>query len=377
MFPTLQCEISGLEPDQQYNLFVDIVLCDPNHWKFQGGKWIPFGLSANDPALTGGASRVYLHPDSPNTGAFWMKSEIVFNKLKLTNNKAGSQEHILLSSMHKYIPRLHIAPVDDHKNVKTYTFDETKFIAVTAYQNTDITQLKIDYNPFAKGFRDNMERTYENSFLIAASSVHQQLDPQMLMRQQQQFMNQQPTFSSPVTPPSSTSSSLSSSNCSGAARKATSDITPRHGVIYNNMATHQHTTSTPKVLSAKYPHDEPTTTHDSYNPTNTSPSLCNVGPARSTKRSYETMASCDQEQESICQASKQLCLNSLPQHGYTGYYQDSTTAYQQQQQYSYASYNYYQQNYPTPGFPAPSNGLVATVYPQTLPSYNSASLASF
>ena len=29
-----------------------------------------------------------------------------------------------------------------------------KFIAVTAYQNDKITQLKIDNNPFAKGFRD-------------------------------------------------------------------------------------------------------------------------------------------------------------------------------------------------------------------------------
>ena len=29
-----------------------------------------------------------------------------------------------------------------------------KFIAVTAYQNDKITQLKIDNNPFAKGYRD-------------------------------------------------------------------------------------------------------------------------------------------------------------------------------------------------------------------------------
>ena len=30
-----------------------------------------------------------------------------------------------------------------------------EFIAVTAYQNDRITRLKIDHNPFAKGFRDN------------------------------------------------------------------------------------------------------------------------------------------------------------------------------------------------------------------------------
>jgi T-box protein 2/T-box protein 3 len=31
---------------------------------------------------------------------------------------------------------------------------ECEFIAVTAYQNEKVTQLKIDHNPFAKGFRD-------------------------------------------------------------------------------------------------------------------------------------------------------------------------------------------------------------------------------
>lgn len=31
---------------------------------------------------------------------------------------------------------------------------ESEFIGVTAYQNEKITQLKIDHNPFAKGFRE-------------------------------------------------------------------------------------------------------------------------------------------------------------------------------------------------------------------------------
>jgi hypothetical protein len=62
--------------------------------------------------------------------------------------------------MHKYQPRLHIVKTDSIANLKhshfnTFTFEETKFIAVTAYQNEKITQLKIDNNPFAKGFRDN------------------------------------------------------------------------------------------------------------------------------------------------------------------------------------------------------------------------------
>ena len=61
------------------------------------------------------------------------------------------------------------AVAGNNKNVKTFVFNETKFIAVTAYQNTDVTQLKIDNNPFAKGFRDNTSREYESSVLTSAS----------------------------------------------------------------------------------------------------------------------------------------------------------------------------------------------------------------
>lgn len=35
-------------------------------------------------------NRVYMHPDSPNTGAHWMRQEISFGKMKLTNNKGAS-----------------------------------------------------------------------------------------------------------------------------------------------------------------------------------------------------------------------------------------------------------------------------------------------
>ena len=64
--------------------------------------------------------------------------------------------------MHKYHVRIHIVPASDLFSLqfilsnnlqKTVTFAETKFFAVTAYQNEWITQLKIDNNPFAKGFR--------------------------------------------------------------------------------------------------------------------------------------------------------------------------------------------------------------------------------
>ena len=74
--------------------------------------------------------------------------------------------------MHKYQPRLHIVKANDLSNIQwndinTFAFEETVFIAVTAYQNEQITQLKIDNNPFAKGFRDNGNcRKYYKFYII-------------------------------------------------------------------------------------------------------------------------------------------------------------------------------------------------------------------
>ncbi|XP_056590179.1 T-box brain protein 1 isoform X1 [Triplophysa dalaica] len=165
MFPFLSLSISGLDPARHYNIVVDVILADPNHWRFQGGKWVPCGKA--DTNVT--ANRVYMHTDSPNTGAHWMRQEISFSKLKLTNNKgaiSNSTQMIVLQSLHKYQPRIHVIEIDENgeeaspDGAQTFTFPETQFMAVTAYQNTDVTQLKIDHNPFAKGFRDNYETSY-------------------------------------------------------------------------------------------------------------------------------------------------------------------------------------------------------------------------
>jgi hypothetical protein len=103
-----------------------------------------------------------------------MRNEkISFSKLKLTNNKqlptgqpqnqvrfyfhfkfeskfSFHQMTLILNSMHKYMPRLNIVEVSgrssdptssnrsNSSSKHTFTFPETQFIAVTAYQNTDV-----------------------------------------------------------------------------------------------------------------------------------------------------------------------------------------------------------------------------------------------
>lgn len=71
--------------------------------------------------------------------------------------------------MHRYQPRIHLVQLKSGQKIpttptelqdlkhKTFVFPSTVFTAVTAYQNQLITKLKIDSNPFAKGFRDSSD----------------------------------------------------------------------------------------------------------------------------------------------------------------------------------------------------------------------------
>uniref|UniRef100_G3P4S4 T-box transcription factor 5b n=1 Tax=Gasterosteus aculeatus TaxID=69293 RepID=G3P4S4_GASAC len=155
MFPSYKVKVTGLNPKTKYILLMDIVPGDDHRYKFADNKWSITGKA--EPAMPG---RLYVHPDSPATGAHWSRQLVSFQKLKLTNNHLDPFGHIILNSMHKYQPRLHIVKADENngfgsKNTAfcTHVFSETAFIAVTSYQNHKITQLKIENNPFAKGFR--------------------------------------------------------------------------------------------------------------------------------------------------------------------------------------------------------------------------------
>ncbi|XP_024144633.1 T-box transcription factor TBX19 [Oryzias melastigma] len=120
---------------------------------------------------------IYIHPDSPNFGAHWMKAPVSFNKVKLTNKVNGGGQ-IMLNSLHKYEPQLHIVCVGSrHRLVSNISFKETQFIAVTAYQNEEITALKIKYNPFAKAFLDAKERNPGGRSLVEPSEGRVGIQP--------------------------------------------------------------------------------------------------------------------------------------------------------------------------------------------------------
>ncbi|RKO87174.1 hypothetical protein BDK51DRAFT_43761 [Blyttiomyces helicus] len=197
LFPTLRFKCIQLDPKEMYSIYVDIVQTSPYRHKFKNGHWSPVDEDEDmsDHEIQTPLSKPFFHPNSPQSGDIsewlgvktsagsrqhWMSSdEIAFSKFKMTNrfrnssnsdepgdspraSSAGSKEelwlpdgHFYLASFHPYQPRVtlvHHADDGDHRI--TFMYEETKFIAVTHYQNSKVNQLKKNYNPHAKGFKD-------------------------------------------------------------------------------------------------------------------------------------------------------------------------------------------------------------------------------
>lgn len=89
MFPGLRLKLSGLNPSLRYILLLDIVPADNSRYRFQGGSWQAVGgAEARLP------DRVFIHPDSPATGAHWQSRTISFHYAKLTNNTLDTHGHV-------------------------------------------------------------------------------------------------------------------------------------------------------------------------------------------------------------------------------------------------------------------------------------------
>lgn len=96
MFPSLQLEVSGLDPEARYFVMLEMSLSSGSRFKYSKSEWLPVGNA--EPQLSP-QTRIALHPDSPARGSYWTSQPILFNKIRLTNNtmdQAGNVSSIVL-----------------------------------------------------------------------------------------------------------------------------------------------------------------------------------------------------------------------------------------------------------------------------------------
>ncbi|KAK4468919.1 hypothetical protein MN116_007586 [Schistosoma mekongi] len=194
IFPSLSVDVFGLNPTDEYIFLLDMLLIQPHIFKHQGDRWIVNSQSEvvnNSSTIEG---KYYIQEESPKSGAYWMESGVNFTRVKITNTKdlKPHKNMIHVNSMHYYIPRISIVrlnhPYGNQSNcyhstsnsllqsnqlelIGAYIIPGTQFYTVTAYQNPDVIRIKINNNPFAKGFR-NRQDTDDFSELAVLSVIN-------------------------------------------------------------------------------------------------------------------------------------------------------------------------------------------------------------
>ena len=143
MFPLIKVKVNGLQPEAFYSILLEFKQIDQNRWKYINGEWIAGNFKRFSKIkyfllreilcfacenlimisifhlIIGGKmdpppkNAIYRHPESPNYGSHWTKEPISFQRVKLTNKGSpdAKNEKIMLNSLHKYEPWIHIEQV--------------------------------------------------------------------------------------------------------------------------------------------------------------------------------------------------------------------------------------------------------------------------
>ena len=85
----MRVSMSGLEKESNYCVLLEMVPIGDCRYKFSGSQWVPAGGAEPQ-----SPNRMFLHPDSPATGAHWQSQSVLFNKVKLTNNTLDNNGHV-------------------------------------------------------------------------------------------------------------------------------------------------------------------------------------------------------------------------------------------------------------------------------------------
>nr|CDS22159.1 box brain protein [Echinococcus granulosus] len=183
IFPTLTVSVEGLNADERYTFFLDLMPKDQNICRFQSGRWIASQIPKPPPPNQD--TLIYVSRSVCEWGSKLMAGGVDFKLVKITNNACTAlrKNQIFARGMQIYLPRYHIVrhvtseeaaacqPDEsgrcrdfpaDLKHVGTYVIPETEFIAVTAYRNKHVSDAKISINPYAKACK-NRRRSAKSS----------------------------------------------------------------------------------------------------------------------------------------------------------------------------------------------------------------------
>jgi hypothetical protein len=108
MFPVVKCSISGLDPDNNYAVVMDTIPVGDNRFKFHDSEWVVTGKAE---PMGNEKGMLYVHPDTPSSGAKWEKQLLTFQKCTITNNHLDQKGYVSVKSSDVKLGSMVLDPV--------------------------------------------------------------------------------------------------------------------------------------------------------------------------------------------------------------------------------------------------------------------------
>ncbi|CAO4372874.1 unnamed protein product [Caenorhabditis nigoni] len=171
MFPRIQFEATNLVWSKMYRFGIKMVLCDRKKFVYdKKAGWVRDENSDEMPI--GESNEVYTDCKS---GSSFMDFGIDFQHVKIYNEKTLNEVASKPSKINKdvscevylnckYIPVLTIYEADCRTIIRQFQFEETQFVAVSAYKGEDVKDFKSSSNKFVRGaYRNRKDRREDES----------------------------------------------------------------------------------------------------------------------------------------------------------------------------------------------------------------------
>ncbi|PIC17052.1 hypothetical protein B9Z55_023434 [Caenorhabditis nigoni] len=154
VYPLLEYQLSGMNPDKMYTASVHFEHVDDKKLRFCKGKYVEL-LSLEKKE----APRKVQHKSGEKLGSKWMASPVNFEDVRITNKKTREEvdrSNVHLYASHRYLPVLTIT--EEGGSSYELRLSHTVFITATLYHIDEVCKIKTDSNGYAKSNREDRRR---------------------------------------------------------------------------------------------------------------------------------------------------------------------------------------------------------------------------
>ncbi|RUS81002.1 hypothetical protein EGW08_011240 [Elysia chlorotica] len=149
MYPHLEVNVRGLDPERLYSFCLDLVLASPWCYEYERGEWKPFihagALPTPEPPPVPWSHQ---HPDNPGLGRHWEAHGVSFKGLRLATSQQGKNK-MKVQLRRQYFPVLTIF-TEEHR--WQYPLGAAMFVTVSIDRNILNKPRESDYQKTSAEF---------------------------------------------------------------------------------------------------------------------------------------------------------------------------------------------------------------------------------